>query len=233
MIESNTNPTDPEVPALVELERQVISWPDRARALIVLDQKTMDEAAELLTAIKQLRAEIDSSCDPVREATHKAWKAAVRQQKDLHEPLATAESTLKESVATFVEAEERRAERERLAAEAAATEESDEDRLERAMALESQGRHEEAERVLEEPATPAPPPKPVAKTKGVSTRKTWVGEITDLGLVVRAISEGKAPTSLVQVNPAGVSAFARSMKAEARVPGLRVYEKTGVAVGGR
>jgi len=217
------------------LEEKALSWPDIAAALTVTDQPSCEAAGGLLRDIKTLRAEIAESCNPVVNAAHVAHKKAVAQKKRLEAPLIAAEATIKGTMGAYIKEQERiaREHEARLAAEQREREE--EARLAEAALLEEAGELEEAEAVLDAPSV-APPPvvqRQVPKMAGVSTRETWSAEVTDLGLLVGAIANGKATVASVTANMTVLNALARSQKGAMKIPGVRAVCKTGVSAAGR
>ena len=223
-------------PIVVELESKALAWPDQARALKVVDTATYTEAGEMLRGIKALRNEIAESCDPVISAAHKAHKVAVEQKKTLEAPLVTAETVLKGAMGRYVESEQRKAREEaaRLAAEQRRIDE--ERRLAEAVDLEAAGEMEAAAKLIEEPVVSLPPPvvrSAVPKLAGVSTRDVWRFEVTDLAALVKAVAEGRASIGLLAANETAIGGMVRSLKGAAAIPGVRVWEETGIAASGR
>lgn len=162
--------------------------------------------------------------------------------------LKAAEELLRKAMLTFQAAEqekarkqqeeaERRAREEREAAERAAAEAAA-----RAAELAAAGDEEaaaqaaaEAEEAAEVAALAevAPPPAPVLatpKAAGVSTRQTWKAEVVDkLELIKAAAADPSLAVYLIPDEKA-IGGVARSLKAETRIPGVRVYAEDGLAV---
>lgn len=104
-------------------------------------------------------------------------------------------------------------------------------------AAEAEAAAEEAQAVVEL-ADIAPPPMPTLgkpKAAGVSTRQNWKHEVTDFAaLVVAAAAAHKNgdPTLLgyLQANETAIGQVARALKAQARIPGVRIYAEDALAV---
>jgi hypothetical protein len=223
------------IPRYPDLEQESQSWLARlGPALHIISSETYQQADELLTGIKGLRASIAESCDPVISATHKAHAAACRQKRDLEAPLIDAENALKKSMLNYNAEQERKrlAEQRRLEAEQRAREE--EERLAEAEALEAAGEHELAEEALEAPSI-APPivlPAAVPKVKS-QIRTTWAAEVTDKARLIQGIRAGIVPLNAVDVNQSVLDASARALGAQMCWPGVRVFEKQSMATGRR
>lgn len=230
------------------LSSAVAPWPDRARALVVHDEAGYEGAAVLLREIKGLRGEIEATFGPIIAKAHAVHREACAQRKKHEAPLELAETAIKRTMGAYVLAEERRAhedqarldrearelEARRIAEERVAEEAA---RLVEAEALEAAGMREEADAVLAAPMPepdpiPAPPPPPtIARptAAGISVRETWSAEVTDLAALVRAIAEGRAPLTLVQVDRTAIGQWARATKGSVTLPGVRIVSGTGIA----
>jgi len=100
----------------VDLEQKALSWPDKARSLVVKDQRSYDRAGELLKGIKDLRAEIDETFDPIIKKNREALNTSREQKAKAADPLDAAEKILKDNrVAWFQEQERLRLERQQQA----------------------------------------------------------------------------------------------------------------------
>jgi hypothetical protein len=217
------------------LEFSVIAWPDRARALPVTSPATYEQAAELLKAIKALRAEIANSCDPIIASTNKAHQAALHQKRELEAPLEEAEKILKRSLAAFVDAEERKRREEEARRAAEARERDEAAKLEEAAALEAAGEPEAATRVLEAPSV-APPPvveSTVPAVAGVSTREVWRGVVTDIVALCKGVAEGRVPVTAVTPHMPAINSAARAMRAAFAWDGCRAVCDRQVAARSR
>ena len=63
------------------------------------------------------------------------------------------------------------------------------------------------------------------KLDGISYRDNWVGEGLDLRRTIVAISEGKAPLSLVKFDDVAINQLAKSTKGSIVYPGINIYNK--------
>ena len=243
----------------IGLERQGQDLVDIISGYEVVDQESLDYAAEHVRTIKVYLRRVAEVFDPIVEAAHRAHKVAVEQRNKLTTRAEGIEKALKKrmgdyemrqkALAEAAEAAARQA-RERLEAEARATAAAEQARrqalaeaeaLEAALAAEASGDTETAERILAEPieapvVAPVPiftPPPAVqrARTDGVAFSVDWKVEVTSLQRLVEAISKGQAPLSLVKADESALKALARSTKGTLKVPGVEFTEDRTVRVG--
>lgn len=83
-----------------ELETRALSFPEQAKQLQIVDQKSLDYASNFLISIKGMRKEIDETFDPGIKKAYEAHKAAVALKKKFETPLAEAEATVKPMIAS-------------------------------------------------------------------------------------------------------------------------------------
>jgi hypothetical protein len=218
-----------------KLETQALAWPVKAGNLIVRDQRSYDVAADLLGAIKVLRAEVNASYDPIIRKCHEAHRAAVAEKRRIEAPLAEAEDAIKRKVASFV----RERERERLEEERRARDEAErEAECERAdmlrAAREAGASRAELRAIKDAPvavASVAVAPT-FAKASNLVMRSCWVAEVTDMRVLCAAVADGTAPVDAVMPNGAVLNKLAAGLKLAMNIPGVRAVERDGVSVKG-
>jgi hypothetical protein len=217
---------------------EAMTWPTRARALVVTDDASYSAGATLLMGIKALRKRIADVFDPHVKRAYDAHKALVREKTDADAPLTMAESIIKDSLVTFTQAQERvrRATQLRLEAEARAQAETR--AMEEAAALETEGLAtgdasllEAAQTLIAQPVEVAPvyvaPATPAVS--GISMRETWSAEVVDLSALVRHVAEHPEYLNLVIANQPALNALARSLKKSLSVPGVKAVATAGMA----
>ncbi len=229
-----------------------------ARELTIVDQTSYEEAGTLLTGLLQpMIKEIHASCDPVCEATNQAHKVATGQRKKLLDPLLEARTLTKGKLADHEDkleaeriAEQRRIEEEqrrledaarakREAAEREAREAAEAEAIEIAAALEAEGKTEEAEAVIAEPIEVyvpeepvAPPPvaaPPAQKVKGVSSRKSFIGTVTDPMALLKGVLDGKIPRLVLKIDEGALNKAINAMGGQVDYPGVRVETKRTIS----
>ena len=220
-----------------ELEKEVSGVTQFATELVVRTQEDSDGAQGLLKEIKIRAKKVESFFAEMKQSTYDAWKSVVAKEKAFLDPLSAAERTIKQKVVTFEgEAQRKRDEDARLAqaqAEAKARKEREDlekraekaresGKIERAEALKAQ-----AEEVVAQPVFT--PPEPV-KVAGTAFKKTWVAEVTDLPMLLKSISEGRAPLGIISINQSALNAYAKGTKGTMTVLGLKFSERTDMAV---
>lgn len=229
----------------------------RAKSVTISNDAEYASAGEFLKVIKGLRAEVDSVFDPIIKAADAAHKEAIAQKRKVEAPLADAEAALKCKVAGYIRAqqEERRLEQERLrkiAEEVArqdtlrlqreAQQRAEEEQLLRAQKLAELGKADEAAEVLVadvvvRPVMPvqvnksAIEVKPVAKVEGISVRRSYSAEVTDLHLLVVAVANGLVPLQAVKADIVFLNQQARAYKEMLSYPGVKLVVGDNVAAG--
>ena len=231
--------TSPESDVVRE---EALSWPDRARAVQLVDNESYVAAAELLKGIKALRGRIGEVFDPHISRLHAAHTALVREKKDAEAPLTEAEGLIKRALVDFTEHQERarRAEEQRL--REAARRREEQRRLEEAAALERQAVDSgnvalglEAERLIATPVdTPVMYVAPSTPTvAGLSYRDTYRAQLVNLMALVTHVATHPEHANLLTLNQPAANQLARSLKTNLRVPGLEVVVQTVPAAGRR
>lgn len=218
------------------IHSKVLTFKERASALVVNSQETYETAAEILLGIKDLRKEAEAHHRPMIEAAHKSWKATLAGLQKIDEPLAEAETILKRGIGAY-QTEQRRIqqEAERIAREAAdrAQAEALESSIE---AAEAQGATvQEVQAIIDQPMVApvvrvAPTIQPVA---GVSAAKVYRAEVVNLRELCKAVAMGQVPETYVAASMPALNGVARSTRGSIRIPGVRIVEDTTVRAGRR
>ncbi len=214
-----------------ELETQALSVPERAKAITVKTATEYGAACELLKTIKGLRFDIESTFKPIRESAHATWKATIRQQEVVEQPLQEAENLLKPQIAAYLREEERKRHEEQMRIQKAEREREERERLEKAVILDEIGETAMANQVLEEEVyiPPVILPKTAPKVAGISMRGTWSAQVTDLMQLVKAVAAGAAPIQCLTANMVHLNQQARSMQDALRYPGVRAISSSNIS----
>lgn len=239
---TSSAPTDPvlvQVEEVQQVSRKSTELVTQAKAIEVADAPAQERASELLLAVAAMRKEIADTFKPMKDAAFKTHRTICDQERNLDTPLLEAEQTLKRAIGSFV-AEQKRlaaeaeaAERRRLQEEAdrIAREESERLAIEDALALEADGKIEEAEAVLANPVpvqavriAPAPVVPAVAQVKGVRTTQIWKFRITDAN---------KIPREYLVVNESAIKAVVSRTNGKIQIPGVETYPEEQVAASRR
>ena len=219
-----------------QLETKALTLSEQASAIIIKDQPSYDLAVDFLKGVKALRNEAEAHHRPVIDAAHKAHKAAVEALKRIDAPLEQAERVVKGTMSAWTIEQERirREEEERLRVEQEKAREAElEAQLERA---EAEGATEaETLAMIEQAAmAPAPPPPTVGATykpaAGVAVRKTYGAEVVNLRALIVWVAQNPAYDYLLKVDQVALNRLATNAKASLVIPGVKVIEKSSVAV---
>jgi hypothetical protein len=222
-----------------KVEQQALAIRDEATviATAIQDATTYEAAvAWLQDVVKPLRQQINECFDPIIKAAHESHKVALAAKAKVEAGPATAENVVKLALAGYTKRLllEEKAENERRLVAARAAEEDR--RLAQAAELELLGRGEQAQALLEKPIiVPVPQAVTLAvpKVSGVVNRTNYSAVVVDLQKLVEYVAQHPDQIGLLQPNQVALNALARALKLNARIPGVEVREKDGVAVGAR
>jgi hypothetical protein len=210
---------------ITEIEQTALSWPERAKTTTVTDANSYVGAAGLLKTIAQLKKQIKDYNAPIKSKAKAALQAVVDAEKNLLEPLETAEGIIKAAIAKYD------IEQKRLQFEAAERDRKREEEKRLAIAVEAEQSGQTLEAVREILNTPVASTKtiiPQAKVEGVFTRETWGAEVTDLRALCEAIAKGNASIESVLPNMPFLNDRARTYKDKLDIPGVKAIKKTSV-----
>jgi tetratricopeptide (TPR) repeat protein len=215
-----------EEAAKVQIKQEALALVDEARSIAVRNDEEFQEASEYLrTRCKAMRKRIDLVFEPMRKRTYEAYQEVMQQRKTVEDPIIKAEKIVKRSISAYIVQQEQERRKAEAEARKAAQELAEKEALERAAALEAQGRQEEAEAIIEEPIKAAPVVVPVAKPKaeGISVRKVWKFRVVDVS---------KVDPKFLIADEKKIGQIVRSMKQEAPSvvgEGIEVYTEDVVA----
>lgn len=196
----------------------------------IQDNDSYDDAALVLKQVKSRMADLTALKKTVTKPMREALKAIEVMFDEPEEQLCSAEKDIKLLMRAYLAEvdQARRVEQARLTDEQAERTRKAE---EKAAKLELKGKVDQADAVRE---SVLPVPIVVAdvpKVSGISQRSVWKVEVTNLAILVHAVSEGDAPLEYLQANMSPLNAMAKALKSNAQVPGVRVYEEKTIAAG--
>ncbi len=211
-------------------QTKAVAASEKYQAFVVVDQGSLDEAGNVLSAIKAVRKQVKEVFKPMID-TAKATLKEVKDQFDRFDsPLAVCDKNVKANMGSYKAEQDRIAREELYRIESEARKKAEDERLREAERLEAQGKKEEAEKVVAAPIViPKPVPQPDVKTEKATFRKTWKGEVVDIGILVKAIADGNESIDFIQPNTTELNSFARDIKEEREENGIRFYFDTVVA----
>lgn len=225
-----------ENPMIVQARAEVQRTTNLVDDLTVENQEDYDFAAGQLRNIKALANSVEDQRKTISQPLRAAVEATNAMFRPFTEWLTEAErivknkmlawrqaEDIKREAALRAQAEEQRLARERAEAELQAAQEAGDEEA----VAQAEVRAEQAA------LTPLVAPEPV-KIAGISVRKTWKGEITDLvAFLAEAVKPGREQLlACVDIKQGDLNAIVRLAKGKIEAPGLRVYEDHNMAARG-
>ena len=206
------------------IQQEVAPVVAKANSMTVSSADQYQDAADFLKLVKGAQKRVKEHFEPMKTASHAAWKAVVAKENEATEPLTAAEKTVKARMITWYQEQERirRAEERRLQIEADERARKERERLEKAAAklktdeLREQ-RMEEAQQVVAAPVYVAPKAPAV---KGQSIKTIWRATITDPQEAIQALMQWPDWSAYVTINEGELNRFAARTKGQVRVPGV-------------
>lgn len=200
------------------ISQEIITVENMSTSIIITNNDIYVQAGDMLVTVKKVKKTIEEYFKPLKEAANKSWKAICNRENEEIEKLAPAINHLnKQMTAWNIEQEKiRKAEEERLRQEALKAEE--ERKLADALQAEKEGDKEMAEAIINEHVFIPPPvvERSVPKIAGQTMTTTWKWRLQDINLV---------PRQYLQVNEIAINGVVRSLKNQAKIAGIEVYEE--------
>lgn len=166
-----------------ELAQRVPELSDDLVTCQVTDQSSLNRAnALILSCVEWLKA-VDRIMDPVREATHKAWKMSIAAQEEFKQPVERPLKALKAAAAKFIAEAQAEAQRKQREAEEEQRRMNEAEARRTAKVLKDMGASKDQIQEVKQEirATPAPVMQPkIEAPVGMSGRMLYSAEITDL-----------------------------------------------------
>jgi len=178
------------LPETLQLLHNAPAMLRQAQTITIADDSALEVAADQLQRIKGVVKSIDEQRKAVTAPIDAAKKQVMDFVKGPLDSLASAETLLKNAIIDYQEAQEKA----RLIEEAKAAEEARKaaEKLEaQAEKLEAKGKVEQADALRENAAMQVAAPSPIVtapKIAGVSTRKAYSAEVTDLMALCKSVA---------------------------------------------
>lgn len=209
-----------------DIEQGIITLSDHGLRVKIVDNTTYQAAAEILLLHKDMQKKIEAYFKPLKGAAHTSWKQIVAAESAELDKLIPVETYLKKEIGRYQAEQEqsRRAAENRLRLEAMKAEE--ERRLAAAVQAEAEGYKDEAAEILETPVfVPMPTlTKTVPAIKGLVAKTVWKFRVTNEALV---------PRQYLILNETAIRIVVTALKDKANIPGVEVYQESGIAAGRR
>lgn len=226
----------------VTLEQKALSWPDKARSLVVTNQRSYDLAGVLIKGIKDLRAEVNDTFDPIIKKNREALETSRAQKAKSADPLDEAERILKSSRVTWSQEQEQlRLERQQQADREAEEQAAKQRAQEMADAKRQGASRVELKALAAQPVmvVPVTVESTVEKVAGISLRDSWSAEVDPaqaksedaaLALLIAFVAKNPQFQNMVLKNSPVLNTLARSMKNLFNIPGYRAVNHPTEAV---
>lgn len=212
------------------IEQKIPSLLDKCKEFQVRDPIECKAALDLVRDMTEMQKKWRAYWDPDVKAADAVADSLRAKRDGPIKNLETAKKTLTVKMGAWQQEEDlKRREAERRAQEAARKAE-EEARLNEAVALEKEGKDEEAKEVLN---TPAPVPvvtmaSQVPTGVGVFVKKTWGIRVTDMPRLIQAIFDGNAPSQCVVPDEYFLRKQAQAFKKAGEIyPGVEAFERIG------
>jgi hypothetical protein len=187
----------------------------RAKAFVIIDDETLQQAADIRNAIDDKIKDVSEAFDPIVKYL---------------DPLKAAKRAIGANMSGYHQEQERLRAVAEAKARAEALRQEEEMRLAEAVELEAAGETEAAEQLMEEPIhapvvlAPAAP-----KPKGATFPETWKASVTNKLAFVQWVARHPHMLHLLDPNQKQLNQLARAQKDMMRVEGVEAVKVTGVA----
>jgi DNA polymerase III alpha subunit (gram-positive type) len=195
----------------------------QAGSLRIVSPEAYEDAGALLKTIKGALRQIEAQRTSITAPMNEALRNANAQAKIAAAPFEAAEKRIKGAMISYADEQERLRQAEQRKAEELARREREKLEAQAAKAAAS-GKVDKAEQLEERAAAVVAPVinREPPKVAGVSTREVWKFEVTDPSLV---------PRQYLEVDEAKIRRVVQAMKADANIPGVRVWAERQLAAG--
>lgn len=198
-----------------QLAERVPELSDDLVACQVTDQNSLNRANALIQSCNEWLKAVDRIMDPVREATHKAWKMSIAAQEEFKAPVEKPLKALKAAAAKFIADAQAEAQRKQREAEEEQRRLNEAEARRTAKVLKDMGASkDQIQEVRQEiRATPAPVIQPKAEVaQGMSVRTLYSAEITDMKVFLSHLANDPYLITLFSYS----AAFKKAMESELR-----------------
>jgi hypothetical protein len=188
--------------------KQIEVFAEEAKGKQITSQAELEDAAVVLKEIKGRQKRVMDIFGPLKDKTHKAWKAVCDEESNYLNPLKQAESFLKSKMGAYnMEQERLRQEEERRLQEEARKKEE--------ARLKEQAKKTGDKSILEKPIiVPEIKIQPQEQPKGTSFVEKWNFKIVDAD---------KVPKEFLVVDEKAIASIVRVKKGNTNIPGVEVY----------
>jgi hypothetical protein len=198
-----------------ELAKQTLDLSAQLTCSVIVDQSSLNAAGEVIRAADQWLKSVDRIMDPVRDATHKAWKAAIAAQDEFKAPVEKPLKALKAACAKFVADAKAETERKQHEADELQRKENEAEARRVAAQFRDVGatKAEINEIKQEILAKPAEEVKPIVEAPtGMSGRMLYSAEVVDMAAFIKHLAQDNFLLTLFAYN----AVFKKAIESELR-----------------
>jgi len=216
-----------------DLKEKALAFPAAARQLVVTNDKELEAVDRFVKGGKALIKEIRDGYDDIINDWDKGHKNAIAKRNHYLHPVAEGVNIAKGKMAPYMEEQRRKvqeAEERALRVQQEAEEaerKAEEEQQKAAREAMHDGDQRKAEKILAKPAPEFVPETVVVpeavELEGTHATRRWTYEITNIKLV---------PRDFLMLDKVAVNKYVQAMKKDANIPGIRVFQKTGISSGG-
>ncbi len=212
-------------------QAKALAYPEQAKALVVTNDKELEAVDNFVKGGIALMKEIRAGYDDIISDAHSTWKGAIAKRDHYLNPVSEGVKIAKnEKMAPYMEEQARKvreaeeARRKALADAEAAEIAAEAERQAKARQALHDGDQAKAEKILaEEPKEIIPEQVDIPVTKkleGTHARVTWEWEVVDIE---------KIPRDFLMLDTVAVNKIVQVKKEHAHIPGIRIFQKTGIS----
>lgn len=217
-----------------ELAQRVPELSDDLVSCQVTDQSSLNRANALILSCNEWLKAVDRIMDPVREATHKAWKMSIAAQEEFKAPVEKPLKALKSAAAKFIADAEAEKQRKQQEADEEQRRLNEAEARRTAKVLKDMGASKDQIQDAKEEirATPAPIVQPKAEVaQGMSVRTLYSAEIVDMKVFLAHLAHDPYLLTLFGYSAALKKALESELRGEAQkrkdtysIPGTKLVK---------
>ncbi len=217
-----------------ELAERVPELSEDLTSCIVKDQTSLNRANSLIQSCNEWLKAVDRIMDPVREATHKAWKMSIAAQEEFKAPVERPLKALKAAAAKFIADAQAEAERKQREADAEQRRLNAAEARRTAKILADMGASktqiQEVKEQIRDKEAPTIQPRAEA-APNMSVRMLYTAEITDLKQFLTHLAQAPYLLSLFGYSATFKKAIESELRGEAtkrketyKIPGTKLVK---------
>jgi len=198
------------------IARRVTDAQTAAHAIVVRDDREMEQADHMAVGLAGLLKEINSTWEPHVKRALEQHRGLIAEQKRYAEPVEAARKTLKAKIAAYLD-ERARAIREReQRMEAELRLAAEREREAEAAAAVAAGEHDIAQAIRATPIEAPPVVLPSAPKTTTTIRRTWK---------FRVVDPAQVPAEYLTVDEGKIGRMVRAAQGQIAIPGVEIYSE--------